>query len=95
MLGAISLSSSTHFPAKLYSNAVNPVVFPFGGFENRRADPEKVDYRMRSKWARLLRYAKVFKDPDESLIDFVRKRGGINKCAGDYARILGRSTRKF
>ena len=54
------------------------------------ADPEKVDYRMRSKWSRLLRYAKVFKDPDEPLIDFVRRRGGINKCVRRYSRQLGR-----
>lgn len=59
------------------------------------ADREKVDYRTRSKWARLLRYARVFKDTDEQLGDFIQGRGGINKCAGDYARILGRSTRKF
>jgi hypothetical protein len=57
------------------------------------ADPEKVDYRMRSKLARLLRYAKVFKDPDEPLIDFVRRRGGINKCVRRYSRQLGRSNR--
>jgi hypothetical protein len=55
------------------------------------ADREKVDFRTRSKWARLLRYAKVFKDPDEPLIDFVRRRGGINKCVRRYSRQLGRT----
>jgi hypothetical protein len=57
------------------------------------ADREKVDFKTRSKWARLLRYAKVFKDPDEPLIDFVRRRGGINKCVRRYSRQLGRSNR--
>ena len=30
MLGAISLRSSSHFPLKLYSNAINPVMLPPG-----------------------------------------------------------------
>jgi hypothetical protein len=29
-LGAISLSSSSHFPLRLYSNSVNPVALPLG-----------------------------------------------------------------
>jgi hypothetical protein len=64
---------------------------PFAAAIFCTADPEKVDYRMRSKWSRLLRYAKVFKDPDEPLIDFVRRRGGINKCVRRYSRQLGRT----
>jgi hypothetical protein len=64
---------------------------PFAAVIYCTADPEKVDYRMRSKWSRLLRYAKVFKDPDEPLIDFVRRRGGINKCVRRYSRQLGRT----
>jgi hypothetical protein len=64
---------------------------PFAAVIFCTADPEKVDYRMRSKWSRLLRYAKVFKDPDEPLIDFVRRRGGINKCVRRYSRQLGRT----
>ena len=56
------------------------------------SDREKIDFKTRSKWARLLTYAKVFKDPDESLIDFVRRRGGINKVAARYARQFGRNS---
>jgi hypothetical protein len=59
------------------------------------AERGKVDFKTRSKWARVLTYARVFKDTDEQLGDFIQRRGGINKCAGDHARILGRSTRKF
>ncbi len=65
---------------------------PFAAVIFCTADPQKVDYRMRSKWARLLSYAQVFKDPDETLIDFVRHRGGINKCAARYTRRLGRGS---
>jgi hypothetical protein len=64
---------------------------PFAVVIFATADREKVDFKTRSKWARLLRYAKVFKDPDESLVDFVRRRGGINRCVGRYSRRLGRS----
>jgi len=56
------------------------------------SDREKIDFKTRSKWARLLTYAKVFKDPDESLVDFVRRRKGINKVAARYARHFGRNS---
>ena len=59
----------------------------------KRVDRGKVDFKTRNKWARLLRYAKVFKDPAESLIDFVRRRGGINRCVRRYSRQLGRAGR--
>jgi hypothetical protein len=54
------------------------------------ADPEKADYRMRSKWSRVLRYAAAYKDLDEPLRDFIKRKGGINKCAIRYTRRLGR-----
>lgn len=56
------------------------------------SDREKIDFKTRSKWARLLTYAKVFKDPDESLVDFVQRRGGINRTVRRYSRLLGRSS---
>lgn len=65
---------------------------PFAAIIFCTADREKVDYRTRSKWARLLRYAKVFKDSDEPLVDFVGRCGGINKCVRKYSRRLGRCT---
>ena len=51
---------------------------------------DRVDERTRSKWARVLRYAAEFKEVDEPLRDFVKRKGGINKCAGRFARRLGR-----
>ena len=45
---------------------------------------------MRSKWSRVLRYAAEFKDLDEPLGDFIKRKGGINKCAARFARRLGR-----
>jgi hypothetical protein len=64
---------------------------PFAVVIFATADREKVDFKTRSKWARLLRYAKVFKDPDKSLSDFVRHRGGINRCVRRYSRRFGRT----
>jgi hypothetical protein len=54
------------------------------------ADPEKVDYRTRSKWSRVLRYAAKYKQLGEPLASFVKRKGGINRCAGRFARRLGR-----
>jgi len=63
---------------------------PFAAIILCTADREKVDDRMRSKWSRVLRYAAEYKDLDEPLPDFIKRRGGINKCATRYARCLGR-----
>ena len=56
-----------------------------------RCTSEKVDDRTRSKWSRVLRYAAEFKDLDEPLRDFIKRKGGINKCASRFARRLGAS----
>ena len=63
---------------------------PFAAVIFCTADPEKVDYRTRSKWSRVLRYAADYKDLNEPLRDFIKRRGGLNKCAARYARRLGR-----
>jgi hypothetical protein len=64
---------------------------PFAVVIFATADRKTVDFKTRSKWARLLRYAKVFKDQDKSLSDFVRRRGGINRTVRRYSRRLGRN----
>jgi hypothetical protein len=64
---------------------------PFAALIFCTADREKVDYRTRSKWPRVLRYAAVYKDLDEPLADFIKRRGGINKCATRYTRRIGRN----
>ena len=65
---------------------------PFAAVIYCTADPEKLDYRMRSKWSRVLRYAAVYKDLDEPPQDFIKRKGGINKCAIRYTRRLGRGS---
>jgi hypothetical protein len=66
---------------------------PFAAVIFCTADPDQVDYRTRSKWSRVLRYAAAYKALDEPLRDFIKRKGGINKCAARFARRLGRSGR--
>jgi hypothetical protein len=73
--------------------SVPEIAEPFAAVIFCTADPEKVDYRMRSKWSRVLRYAALYKDLDEPLPDFIKRKGGINKCATRYTRRLGRGAR--
>src|SRR6266481_400227 len=58
------------------------------------ADRQKVDKRTRSKWSRVLRYSAEYKSHSESLAAFVRRKGGINKCAARFSRCLGRRGNK-
>jgi hypothetical protein len=73
---------------------VPEIAEPFAAVIYCTADPEKVDYRMRSKWSRVFRYAALYKDLDEPLRDFIKRKGGINRCAARFARRLGRGARK-
>jgi len=66
---------------------------PFAAVIFCTADRQKVDYRTRSKWSRVLRYAAEYKDLDEPLATYIKRKGGINKCAGRFARRLGRGGR--
>jgi plasmid stabilization system protein ParE len=63
---------------------------PFAGVIRCTADPAKVDKRTRSKWSRVLRYALQHKSHAEPLAQFVKRKGGINRCATRFARCLGR-----
>ena len=58
---------------------------PFAAVIYCTADRDKADERTRSKWSRVLRYAAEFKDLDEPLRDFIKRRGGINKCSSAWA----------
>jgi hypothetical protein len=60
---------------------------PFAALILCTADPDKVDERTRSKWSRVLRYAAEFKDLDEPLRVFMKRKGGINECAARFARL--------
>jgi hypothetical protein len=66
---------------------------PFAAVIGCTADREKVDKRTRSKWSRVLRYAAEYKTNAEPLAAFVRRKGGINKCAKRFTRCLGRGGR--
>lgn len=66
-------------------------VEPFAALVLCTADGDKVDYRTRSKWSRVLRYAAEFKRWDESLTAFIKRKGGINRCATRFSRRLGRA----
>ena len=67
---------------------------PFAAVIRCTADREKVDKRTRSKWSRALRYALVQKTPSESLVQFIKRKGGINRCAERFrAHQRGRSSR--
>jgi hypothetical protein len=54
------------------------------------ADPARADKRTRSKWSRVLRYAKMEKDEQEPLAEFIKRKGGINECNARYGRCLRR-----
>jgi hypothetical protein len=54
------------------------------------ADPAKADKRTRSKWSRVMRYAAAYKPDSEALDRFVKRMGGINRCAVRFSRRLGR-----
>src|SRR6476620_212371 len=69
-----------------YSSAREPE--PFAAVILCTADRDQVDDRTRSKWSRALRYAAEFKDLDEPLSDFIKRKGGINECAARFARRL-------
>jgi hypothetical protein len=66
---------------------------PFAAIIRCTADPAKVDKRTRSKWSRALRYAMVYKTSAEPFAGFVRRKGGINKCASRFTRCVGRHGR--
>ena len=57
---------------------------PFAAIIYCTADRGKVDDRTRSKWSRALRFAAAFKSLDEPLRDFIKRKGGINKCAARH-----------
>ena len=63
---------------------------PFAAIIRCTGDPTKVDKRTRSKWSRVLRYALEYKSASEPLDQFVKRKGGINKCASRFAKQLGK-----
>jgi hypothetical protein len=68
---------------------------PFAAIIRCTSDPAKVDKRTRSKWSRVLRYALQYKDHSEPLVQFIKRKGGINECAARFAGRLGRRGHNF
>jgi hypothetical protein len=66
---------------------------PFAAVIRCTADPAKADKRTRSKWSRVMRYAAAYKPDSEALVQFIRRKGGINACAARFSRWLGRGDR--
>jgi hypothetical protein len=62
---------------------------PFAAVIRCTADPAKVDKRTRSKWSRALRYA-TYKSPSEPLDKFLKRNGGINRCAERFSAQRGK-----
>jgi len=58
---------------------------PFAAIIRCTADPAKVDKRTRSKWSRALRYALTYKLTSEPLARFMKRKGGINRCAERFS----------
>jgi hypothetical protein len=62
---------------------------PFAAVIRCAADPTKVDKRTRSKWSRALRYTLKCKSNSEPLDQFIKRKGGINRCVSCFTRLLG------
>jgi len=62
---------------------------PFGIVIFCTSDPEVSDSKTRSKWSRVLRYARKAKPAGQHLTDFIKSQGGLNECARKFARISG------
>jgi hypothetical protein len=50
------------------------------------ADSKKVDRKVSSKWSRALRYVQASKTPSEPVVEFMKRKGGINACAARHAK---------
>jgi hypothetical protein len=59
---------------------------PFGIVIFCTVDPEVADAKTRSKWSRVLRYARKAKPASQRLTDFIKSNGGLNECARRFAR---------
>ena len=50
------------------------------------ADPKVADAKTRSKWSRVLQFARIANPANQPLTAFIKSNGGINACAGMFAR---------
>jgi hypothetical protein len=59
------------------------------------AHPDQVDRRTVSKWSRVLRLSSEMKKTGGELKAFIKSEGGLNGCAQQYCRCLGRHARNW
>ena len=78
-----------HKALRLRNIWVSDHIEPFAAIIQCTTDPAKVDKRTRSKWSRVLRYALVQKTPSKSLVQFIKRKGGINDCAERFSCTSG------
>ena len=50
------------------------------------SDFEVADPKIRSKWSRVLRFARKAKPANRRLTDFIKSKGGLNQCAYQFAQ---------
>ena len=71
---------------RLRSGARRMRIEPFSILIFCTADPKVADAKTRSKYSRALRFARIAKPADQPLTAFIKSNGGINACAGMFAR---------
>jgi hypothetical protein len=90
-----------HYRVRRRTNRLLRHAFEFANLPlDKKADPfaavirctcgDAADVKMISKWSRALRYVARSKEPDSGLRTFMKEAGGVNVCAGRYARYYGR-----
>ena len=61
---------------------------PFAAVVLCTADHDRADDWTRSKWSHVLRYAAEYKDLDEPLRNFIKRRGGLNEMRAAIFSLL-------
>ena len=68
-----------HDPPQMKPEPVGIVIFC-------TSDSEVADAKTRSKWSKVLRYARKTKPAGQRLTGFIKSNGGLNECARRFAR---------
>jgi hypothetical protein len=66
---------------RLQSDAPKMKPEPFAIVIFCTSDADIADAKTRSKWSRVLRYARKAKPTNQRLTDFIKSKGGLNECA--------------
>ena len=72
---------------RFHPNAAQMKREPFAIVIFCTSDPQIADAKTRSKWSRVLRYARKIKPANRCLTDFIKSQGGINACVRKFAQI--------